>query len=120
VEIRSRYEATINEAASAERYRQALRAELGAGFDDEDLLLPIMASEDFSYYLNEIPGAFALVGMSVNSDQDTAFTAPCHSPDYQFNDAIIETVMRVFCRLVNLPVPAPEQKPTPHRSGVAQ
>ena len=66
-----------------------------------------MASEDFSYYLNEIPGAFALVGMSAQGK----FNVPCHSPDYRFNDDIIETVMRVFCRLVNLPVASPEQHP---------
>jgi len=120
VEIRSRYEATINEAASARRYRQALSEEFGAGFDDVDLLLPIMASEDFSYYLNEIPGAFALVGMSTSGEPSPAFQAPCHSPDYQFNDDIIEAVMRVFCRLVDLPVPAPEQKSTTNRSVAAR
>jgi len=115
-EIRSRYEATINEAASAERYRKALQEELGAACLDADLLLPIMASEDFSYYLNEIPGAFALVGMSTQG----GFNAPCHSPDYQFNDDIIETVMRVFCRLVDLPVPSVEQEPATHRSIAAR
>lgn len=120
VEIRSRYEATINEATSAQRYRRALREEFGAGFDEVDLLLPIMASEDFSYYLNEIPGAFALVGMSTNDEQREGYSAPCHSPDYQFNDDIIEAVMRVFCRLVDLPVPSTEQKPTMHRSVTAR
>ena len=108
VEIRPRYEATVNDTESAGRYRRALQAEFGADCLDTDLLLPIMASEDFSYYLNEVPGAFALVGMSTQG----GFDAPCHSPDYRFNDAIIEQVMRVFCRLVNLPVPSSEQKPT--------
>lgn len=120
VEIRSRYEATINEATSAQRYRRALGEEFGAGFDEVNLLQPIMASEDFSYYLNEIPGAFALVGMSTPGEQSAAFDAPCHSPDYHFNDDIIEAVMRVFCRLVDLPVPAAEQKPTTHRSVAAR
>ena len=120
VEIRSRYEATINDIPSAERYRRTLREEFGEGFDDVDLLLPIMASEDFSYYLNEIPGAFALIGMSTHDEQSAYFDAPCHSPDYQFNDDIIEAVMRVFCRLVDLPVPSKEQKPTMHRSAVAR
>ncbi|MGM0595392.1 MAG: N(2)-acetyl-L-2,4-diaminobutanoate deacetylase DoeB2 [Pseudomonadota bacterium] len=118
VEIRPRYEATINEATSAARYRRALQEEFGEGFDDVDLLLPIMASEDFSYYLNAIPGAFALVGMSTHGAQGAGFSAPCHSPDYQFNDTIIESVMRVFCHLVDLPAPTAEQKPT--RSVVAQ
>jgi amidohydrolase len=105
VEIRSRYEATINHPTCAEHYRQALQAELGTDCFDSDLLLPIMASEDFSYYLNEIPGAFALIGIAEETVDGTSFAAPCHSSEYQFNDHIIDSVMRVFCRLVDLPVP---------------
>jgi len=117
VEIRPRYEATVNESASAGRYRWALQAELGAGCLDTDLLLPIMASEDFSYYLDKVPGAFALVGMSTQGK----FDVPCHSPDYRFNDAIIEKVMRVFCRLVDLPVaPSAEQEATSHHTVIAR
>jgi amidohydrolase len=103
VEIRPRYEATINHPAAAAVYRQALQAELGDGCLDSDLLLPIMASEDFSYYLDEIPGAFALIGMSSQQADGVDFGIPCHSPDYRFNDRIIDSVMRVFCRLVKLP-----------------
>tara|TARA_R110001606_G_scaffold399310_1_gene584765 strand:- start:95418 stop:96614 length:1197 start_codon:yes stop_codon:yes gene_type:complete len=111
VEIRSRYEATINDPASAEHYRQTLQTELGANCLDSDLLLPIMASEDFSYYLNEIPGAFALIGIAEEQEDGMSFAAPCHSPEYQFNDRIIDSMMRIFCRLVDLPVP--------HREGAA-
>ncbi len=103
VETRSRYEATINHPHAAERYRQALQREFGPHCLESDLLLPIMASEDFSYYLNQIPGAFALVGMA---EPGESFSAPCHNPNYQFNDRIIDPMMRVFCRLVNLPVSA--------------
>jgi amidohydrolase len=106
VEIRGRYEATINHAAAAQRYRDALQRELGAQYHDTDLILPIMASEDFSYYLNEIPGAFALIGMAETTPTGTDYQAPCHSPDYRFNDQVIESVMRVFCRLAGVPAPA--------------
>lgn len=105
VDIRSRYEATINHPESARIYRQALQEELGEHCLDTDLLLPIMASEDFSYYLNEIPGAFALIGMSTAHPDGASFNAPCHSPEYQFNDRIIDSVMRVFCRLAQRPAP---------------
>lgn len=112
VETRSRYEATINHPAAAARYRQALQDELGNRSHETDLLLPIMASEDFSYYLNEVPGAFALIGMSEIAPHDGAYHAPCHSPDYQFNDNIIEPVMAVFCRLAGLPVPVSAKSET--------
>jgi hippurate hydrolase len=105
VEIRKRYDATINHPDCAQYYRQALQTELGNNCQNSDLLLPIMASEDFSYYLNEIPGAFALIGISEQRTDGVNFAAPCHSPEYQFNDRIIESVMRTFCRLVNLPIP---------------
>lgn len=100
VEIRPRYEATINHPDIAHRYRTALHAELGQNYDHSDLRLPLMASEDFSYYLNEIPGAFAIIGMA----EEGHFNAPCHSPEYRFNDKVVAQVMRVFCRLAGAPV----------------
>jgi len=97
VEIRPRYEATINHPQAAQNYRQVLAEVFGQNCDQVDLMLPIMASEDFSYYLQQIPGAFALLGMS---DQTNAsFSYACHSPHYQFNDQLIERVMRVFINL---------------------
>jgi len=106
-EICPRYEATVNHPAQAERYRKALHAELGEHYDRSDIMMPIMASEDFSYYLNKIPGAFALVGMSEQVSGKTAYQVPCHSPEYVFNDRIIETVIRVFSRIAGIPVPSP-------------
>lgn len=99
--IKPRYEATVNHAEPAARYRAALAEELGALWQAESLPVPIMASEDFSYYLNEIPGAFALIGMSRGAD----FTAPCHSPHYRFNDELLAPVVRVFARLAAAPLP---------------
>jgi len=104
VEIRSRYEATINHAKPAGRYRAALKAELGEVSERSDLRMPLMASEDFSYYLGEIPGAFAVIGMSETEQGQACFNAPCHSPEYRFNDKVIEQVIRVFCRLAGAPV----------------
>lgn len=104
VEIRPRYEATINHVGPAERYRAALRTELGEGSDIDSLRMPLMASEDFSYYLNKIPGAFAVVGMAETVEGESRYSEPCHSPAYCFNDKVIEQVMRVFCRLAGTPV----------------
>jgi len=105
VEIRPRYEATINHAGPAARYREALHLELGDGYDLDELSMPLMASEDFSYYLDKVPGAFALIGMAQTDEQgQPCFAAPCHSPAYRFNDAVIAQVMRVFCRLAGIPI----------------
>jgi hippurate hydrolase len=114
VEIRPRYEATVNHPVPAQRYRDALLAELGEGFDHADILVPIMASEDFSYYLQAIPGAFALVGMSEQVADRASFQHPCHSPEYEFNDRVIEPVIRVFSRIAGIPVDAAETGQTTH------
>lgn len=101
VTIEARYDATVNHESAASEYRSALEAELGAQWQMTDLAVPIMASEDFSYYLNEIPGAFALIGMA----EDDHFRKGCHSPHYQFNDRLIPSVARVYLRLAGAVLP---------------
>lgn len=98
----ARYEATINHASAANRYREALSEVLGDDWCMASLPQPIMASEDFSYYLREIPGAFALIGMG----GEAKYQYPCHSPHYQFNDALLEPVVAIFSRLVGAELPA--------------
>ena len=99
--IKPCYEATINHAGPAEHYRTILEAELGDQWRGTNIAVPIMASEDFSYYLNEIPGAYALIGMG----QEEQFCTPCHSPNYEFNDALIRSVARIFSRIVGISEP---------------
>lgn len=101
VTIHPRYDATVNHPAEAAQYRQALMAELGDAVIDRELPLPIMASEDFSYYLKEIPGAFALIGADDGNDHHH----PCHSAMYDFNDRLIAPVAAVYARLAGAPAP---------------
>ena len=99
VEVRPRYEATVNHPEEAARMRTALQAELGPDWQDGRILLPVMASEDFSYYLAEKPGAFALIG---GADGDEP-AHPLHSPHYDFNDRLIPRIARIFSRLAGVP-----------------
>ncbi len=105
VEVQARYEATVNDHAAAAVFREVLHSELGDDYDQVDLMLPIMASEDFSYYLQEIPGAFALLGMAEQHGGQASYHYPCHNPHYQFNDRLLELVMRSFSKIVGI-VPA--------------
>lgn len=102
VDIFPRYDATINHAGAAEFVRGALAQELGNDWHAADIAVPIMASEDFSYYLREIPGAFALVG----SDDGEGHDVPCHNARYDFNDRLIPIVTRLYARLAGAPLPA--------------
>lgn len=102
-----RYQATINHALQAQHGRLRWQALFG-----EDTVLPsgappIMASEDFSYYLQHIPGAFALIG----ADDGTRSHPPCHSAYYDFNDRLIDKVARWYCSLVGAPLPEPSAAP---------
>lgn len=96
-----RYNSTHNHPREAAHFRQLLAGELGPDWQDTDTAIPVMASEDFSYYLEEIPGAFALIGAGEGEGRDF----PCHNPNYDFNDALIPCVMRLFARLASAPVP---------------
>lgn len=101
-EIFPRYGVTVNHGSEAAEFRAALATELGAQWQSVRTHVPIMASEDFSYYLRDLPGAFALIG-SDDGGQGHGFS--CHSPHYDFNDALIPRVVRVFARLAGAPVP---------------
>ncbi len=101
VEIFDRYQATINHFEQSSIARAALKDSLGNDWLSSATPTPIMASEDFSYYLNEIPGAFALIG----SDDGNGHDKPCHSPHYDFNDRLIPLVTRFYARLAGAPLP---------------
>jgi amidohydrolase len=106
VNIQPRYHATINHSEQAARMRNewvALHGNTGSLCTNTPV--PIMASEDFSYYLREIPGAFALIGAGIPGEQ----AYPCHSPFYDFNDNLIEPVSRLYSRLVGAPDPTEQQ-----------
>lgn len=101
VKIIHRYDATVNHSPQAARMREFWQSGSTSQKLDDQLDLPIMASEDFSYYLKKIPGAFALIG----SDDSDMHRIPCHNANYDFNDRLIEPVLRLFCQLVGAPLP---------------
>lgn len=102
VETVDYYEATVNHAGPAAEMRAALVAELGETWHAPEQPVPIMGSEDFSYFLKERPGAFALIGMN---DGMAGHDEPCHSPRYDFNDRLIPVVTRIYARLAGAPLP---------------
>ena len=102
VTISPRYDATINHPEQANKVRQIWQQDNEQQQIDENIKVPIMASEDFHYYLNEIPGAFVLVGADDGNGNDV----PCHSQYYDFNDHLIPLVTKLYAQIVGAPVPA--------------
>jgi len=63
---------------------------------------PLMASEDFGVMLQHRPGAYVLIG----NGTEGAAGRSLHSPDYDFNDAILPTGAAFWTALVERFLPA--------------
>jgi hippurate hydrolase len=93
------YPPTVNAAAPSALCRQAGQATVGADrlFTD---LKPSMGAEDFAYLSAVVPGCYAWIG---NGPADGGCLL--HSPNYDFNDAIIPDGVRYWLKLVELALP---------------
>ena len=90
------YPATVNHASEAIRARAALERVYGPG-KQVAAGVPIMGSEDFSYYLEKKPGAYILLGTGRDGRRE-----PCHSPRFDFDDRLIPIVVRLWADLAGL------------------
>ncbi len=97
-----RYQPTINHPHQAEKAREAWSTLFGSAKINHDFVVPIMASEDFSYYLERVSGAFALIGAREDEQSGT----PCHSAFYDFNDHLLEKVIAWYAALAGIPQPS--------------
>lgn len=84
------YPATVNHPEPVETVRDIVTREYGAEAYI-DLPTPSMGSEDFSFMLNKVPGAYVLIG---NGD-----SSGLHTAKYDFNDEAIEPGVTFFCGL---------------------
>jgi amidohydrolase len=94
------YPVTVNDAAELTNAEQALEKVLGAG---RFITLPnaIPGSEDFSYVLEQVPGAFLMLG-ATPPDVDAA-TAPFnHSSEAVFDDAVLADGAALYAGLALL------------------
>ncbi|MFT5728712.1 MAG: amidohydrolase [Desulforhopalus sp.] len=101
VDFSGRYPAVVNSAKEAIEFGDCLAQVLGEDYRCEETAIPLMASEDFSYYLEKVPGAFALIG----AGDGGRFSIPCHNTAYDFNDKLIEPMVRAMSLAVGAPLP---------------
>ncbi|HYO10264.1 MAG TPA: M20 family metallopeptidase, partial [Tepidisphaeraceae bacterium] len=91
------YPPTVNDPRMAEYVAATARAMLGP-----ERFVPVgrpsMGGEDFSYYLEQVPGCFFLIG--VEPADCTAGYPSLHSDRYDFTDAALAVGMRMFVELV--------------------
>lgn len=95
IDYQQRYPATINARSEASICREVLSDLLGEQSVRSDCR-PSMASEDFSFLLNEKPGAYIWLGNGSRSG-----VGALHSPHYDFNDDILSLGAEYWVRLVH-------------------
>ncbi len=93
------YPATVNEGESTEMAARAARAVVGEA-RTRPLPQPTMGGEDFSFMLNEKPGAYLFLGGGRGAGD-----AMVHHPKYDFNDDILPTGASWFATLAEQLLP---------------
>ena len=88
------YPATVNAEAETELVRD-VAVEIGGAHPPIDMAAAMMISEDFAYMLEAVPGCYFVLGNGNDGRQPML-----HSPDYDFNDALLTMGPAMFGRLV--------------------
>ncbi len=91
VKYRKGYPVTFNHARETQFAADVARDVVGPDNVD-DQALPVLGAEDFSFMLNERPGAFIFLGNGPS--------AGLHQPDYDFSDAAIPYGIGYWSRLI--------------------
>ena len=99
VDFRALFAPTVNDAAEAEFAARICTELVGAEKVDRHPPL-IMASEDFSYMLERVPGCYINIGNGVGESG-----CEVHNPGYDFNDAALPLGAAFFARLVETRLP---------------
>ena len=91
VALEHRYPVTVNDPGSA-AYAAMVAEGLWGPENTEKDYKASMASEDFAFMLNEVPGSYAWIG--------TGTDVPLHNPAFDFNDELIPLGARYWIGLV--------------------
>jgi hippurate hydrolase len=88
---------TVNNATEA-AFAQACAADLFGGERAATMAHPVPGAEDFSYVLQEVPGAFVFLGACPDASDPS--TAPSnHSPRAVFDDQVLPDGMTLLTEL---------------------
>lgn len=90
------YPATINTVSEA-HFAAGVASQVVGAERVEDNVMPMLAAEDFSFMLNERPGAFIFIG--------NGKSAALHHPQYDFNDSVIEFGCSYWLALIESAMP---------------
>ena len=94
VDFRVIFAPTVNDAAQADFVAAVCAEVVGEGNVNRNPSL-IVASEDFSFMLEKVPGSYFNIGNGAGED-----ACEVHNPGYDFNDAALALGASVFARIV--------------------
>ncbi len=97
IEYRRDYPATINHTDETV-FAASVAAQVVGEDQVDDNIMPMMGAEDFSFMLNERPGAFIFIG---NGE-----SASLHHPKYNFNDDAIAFGCNYWITLIEAAMPS--------------
>ena len=97
VEYATEYPVTVNDAGEAEFAVQTIAEVFGAG-RGERAEFPITGAEDFSFVLDEVPGAFVFLG-ACPPDRDPESAPTNHSALALFDDAVLAEGTALYAEL---------------------
>lgn len=95
LEYKDGYPVTLNDANATANFFDIARSALPAA-TVHDLPEPFMGAEDFSYYCNQVPSCFFILGLLPEGAREMP---GLHHPKFDFNDDAITTGVELFCRL---------------------
>lgn len=94
LDINDKYPPTVNHKTETEHVIRIAKANFGEEKVKSDGL-PMTAAEDFSYYLQEKPGCFFMLGT-----QKLGENYVLHTSHFNFNDSMIASGALMFIRIV--------------------
>jgi amidohydrolase len=105
VDFRVIYSPTVNNSEAAEFAAKICAEAVGADNVERNPPL-IMASEDFSFMLEKVPGCYFNIGNGA-ADGTEGGSCEVHNPGYDFNDEALPLGAMVFARIVETRLGAP-------------
>ena len=112
-EFKRNYPPTVNHARETAFTREVLGELVGA--ENVAEFEPTMGAEDFSYFLQEKPGCYFVIGNGDGTHRSAGHGAgPCmlHNPSYDFNDELIPLGGSMWVRLAERWLSSDPPRPT--------
>ncbi len=85
------YPPLVNHAGETERFFQVAKAVFGE--EQVQVTPPMMPAEDFSYYVQRVPGCFIFVGAG---NEDKGITYPHHHPRFDIDEAAMLNAAQIL------------------------